>query len=593
MHSALPLPGGTHSSISSDDTPFAFLPTNTQDSTSQYYYLPSTRSAPARGFWSAYNKRTGSTGASHNVSSSSLKSRLLLVVYTLRYNARAQWLLVCSCLVLIIFFQIFAAMAPASSSSASAAAAAAVNMYSRTGSATALLKRPGQALSTEVFHNELSKMGGAIAGEGAAGGGSKNGQSSSRSSNLASQRPGQRGGHVYNNALTLEVLPVPYIYPNIAKIDEYRKTKMIELPDGTTALSKTHAYIYRGGQRRRRFGVFTPIFELFLGKSHRLLHQQQKSSFTKRTPKLQHVLDTQADDFERTHADPPLVLVVGLDADRYPKGYLDKIIRDRLAYAQKHGYGIYIRYLQDFVAPEERDTQDKLSPLEFAKIALMREAMYAFRSSAWLWWLDQDAVIMNHDYDLAADILLNKKTLGALMQRDKPIIPPESIIHTYKRVPARQVRLLMMQNDSGINMASFIVRNDPLYGHLLMDYLADPSQRRYQGFRSAGSGRALNAAMTHLLQWHPALLSRMALVPTTVLGAYPEDSAILKGTSFQPGDFVYLLKSSLIANRGVLDVDFITDEWAVMKSSSVAGLVVPPPLPPGEAERRLMKGGKV
>lgn len=359
-------------------------------------------------------------------------------------------------------------------------------------------------------------------------------------------------GFVYNDALTLTITHSPYIYPDLTKLDEYRKHRYVEAGgDGTKVDSKSHAIIYKPRNGR---------------------------NFKKQVnPKLLHLATTQGDKFEQDHMDPPIVLVVGLDADRYPRKYLELIVQDRLAYAQKHGYGLFIRYLQDFEYDDDADMtsrpreagaqgSSKLSPLEFAKIKLMREAMFSFSSSAWFWWLDQDAIIVNHEYDVGTELVYNKEELSRAMLRDSPIIPPESIIHTYKHISGAQVRLILLQNDWGINMSSFMIRQDPLYGRLLMDYLMDPLHRTYQGFRNVGTGKALNFAMTHLLQWHPLVLSRMALVSSSILGAYPEDNFILKGRMYKKGDFVYLLKSSLINNRGVLDVEFIMDEWLIMKN---------------------------
>lgn len=363
-------------------------------------------------------------------------------------------------------------------------------------------------------------------------------------------------GYVYNNALTLSIIHSPYIYPDISKLEEYRRHRKVELLDGTKVASKTHAIVYKP---KAKNGIF------FKNKNQQI------------RPDLLNMITVQGDTFEQERMDPPIVLVVGLDADRYPRKYLDLVIKDRLAYAKKHGYGIYIRYLQDFQTLNDDEVLDRnginniprnrMASLEFAKISLMREAMFSFSSSAWFWWLDQDAIIMNQDFDIGTGLVFNKKELSRVMFRDKPIVPPESIVHTYKRNSASKVKLIMLQNDLGINMSSFLVRQDQLYGRVLMDYLMDPLHRKYQGFQDAGIGKALDSAMTHLLQWHPLILTRMALVPPAYLGAYPEGNYILKGSKYRNGDLVYLLKSSLIGNRGVLDADFIMDEWLVIKNN--------------------------
>lgn len=477
------------------------------------------------------------------------------ILFLVKYNARIQWLIACLLLVIVLFQQLTAPTSP-------------------------LLGDSGKSISV------VGSDGLTIEGMGSSSGGGGGSSFRNRLMGLGSKGDKNKGavprktrGYVYNDALTLSITTEPYIYPDLTKLEEYRTRRAIQLPDGTKVISKTHATLYKPmSKRRSRFGVLVDgLKTLIVGSGGRQKPFIKSSS--KMNPRIAHLLATQnSDEFERTLTDPPIVMVLGLDADRYPKHYLDLIVKDRLAYARKHGYGLYVRYLQDFVSEDEKDTTDKISPLEFTKVGVMREAMFSFSTSAWFWWLDQDALITNHDWDIGADLVYNKDELSNRMLRDKPIIPPESIIHTYKRIPAEQIKLITMQNDLGVNLASFIVRQDQLYGRVLMDYLKDPLQRKYQGFRDVGSGKALNAAMTHLLQWHPAILSRMALVSPAILGAYPEDNTILKGSQYKPGDFVYLLKSSLVAHRGVLDVDFIMDEWSIMRQSVAGPVVAPAPM---------------
>lgn len=344
-------------------------------------------------------------------------------------------------------------------------------------------------------------------------------------------------GGVYNDAHTVSVMKEPYIFPDIAKLDEYRKSKTVELKDGRKVQSSKHSIIYKPGKSPAHHFSAQALLGKILGRNGAAEELQ--------------------------NANPPLVLVLGLDAQRYSKAYLSGVLADRLAYAKRHGYGLYARYLQDFQPEDEvaGEGEFKLDPLEYAKVHLMREAMFAFTRAAWLWWLEQDAVILNHSFDIGTQAIFDKQALSQKMIRDAPIIPPKSIIHTYKYVPADQIKLVVTQNEQGISMSSFLVRNDELYGRILFDYLRDPLHRTYPGFRSSGSGHALEAAMTHLVQWHPAILSRMALVSPLLLGAFPEDGKVQKDS------FVYLTKASLLGHRGVQDGDFIADEWNVARST--------------------------
>ena len=361
--------------------------------------------------------------------------------------------------------------------------------------------------------------------------------------NALSASPSKKGGAA-TEEFTVSYVSEPYIYPDLSQIDEYRKSRTIKDPkDGRVLDSTRHRIVYKPGKSAAK---------LFNAPKY-----------------LDNILKAGAGELKG--ANPPLVLVLGLDADRYSKDYLANVLADRLAYAKKHNYGLYARYLADFAPDEKNDPEIEieLDPLEWAKVSLMREAMAAFDKAAWMWWLEQDAVIVDSEFDIGADFVFNKAEMAKQIIRDAPIIPPESIIHTYKHVPAEQVKFITSQNSAGISMASYLVRNDAIYGRMLLDYLRDPLHRKYPGFRSAGSGQAIDAAVTHLVQWHPAILSRMALVPAAVLGEHPDESKLLKGTAgYKKGSFVYRLKSSLLDYRGVRDNDYISDEWKSVKASA-------------------------
>lgn len=346
-------------------------------------------------------------------------------------------------------------------------------------------------------------------------------------------------GGVFNDAHAVTIVQQPYIYPDLSKIEEFRKFRTVELKDNKKVASAKNSIIYKPEK--------SAASSLnFFGKS------------------LNAGKNTELDG-----ANPRLVLVLGLDADRYSKDYMANVLADRLAYAKKHGYGLYCRYLQDFIPEEENNPEQehKLDPLEWAKVNLMREAMFAFSQAAWMWWLEQDAVIMNPKFDIGSQLVFDKEILSKNMIRDAPIIPPQSIIHTYKHVPADQIKFITTQNEAGISMNSYLIRNDQLYGRMLFDYLRDPLHRTYPGFRAAGSGRAIEAAVTHLVQWHPAILSRMALVPTALLGAHASEGKLMQNPTFKKGGFVYLTKSSLLSRRGVQDADYIANEWNLAKAS--------------------------
>lgn len=319
-------------------------------------------------------------------------------------------------------------------------------------------------------------------------------------------------GGVRANADTISVSTTPYIYPDLKDLEMYRQGKYIKISNDKTVESSRHGVIYSG-----------------------------------------------------SNAPPKIVMVVGLD-DNFSQDYLENVLQDRLDYAQKNGFGLYARYLRDFETTVVDNDGSKIST-EFAKVLMMREAMYAFEGSKWMWWLDQDAVITNHDYDLVNE-LLTPENLNKKMNRDAPILPPESIIHTYKRVPASHIKLIVSQNDRGISTSSFLLMNDQLYGKVLMGYWSDPLHRSYNGFQGFGGFQGhVEASLTHMVQWHPAILSKMAVVPHKYLGSRPDDGQVLKGQKWNDGDFVYLVRDGNEVDHP--GYDQITNDWKKIKKQSV------------------------
>jgi mannan polymerase II complex MNN11 subunit len=316
-----------------------------------------------------------------------------------------------------------------------------------------------------------------------------------------------QSGSVRSGADTMTIVETPYIYPDLSLLSEYRTSQWLTLVDGTTVLSRKHSYVFRPKSA---------------GQS------------------------------------PSIVLVVGLNSDM-SQSYLEEVLENRLAYAKQHGYGFYARYLKDFT----NEHGDK-SSVQFAKVSLMREAIFAFKECDWLWWLDQDAIIMDSGFDLKTNLLAPDR-LSELMLRDVPITPPDSVIHSYKRIPAEQVRFIASRNDRGISTASFLVSNDVFFGQILLDYWRDPLHRSYHGFRVfKGHNGFVDASLTHMVQWHPAILSRMALVDQSILGGTPDEGLRLQGQKYQDGGFIYLLHSA--NDEHLPDGEEIAKNWATAKS---------------------------
>ncbi len=216
---------------------------------------------------------------------------------------------------------------------------------------------------------------------------------------------------------------------------------------------------------------------------------------------------------------PSIVLVTGLNYDIYEPLHLQQIIQNRVDYARTQGYGVYIKYLQEYL-PNLKDT---IKPIQWSKLLLMRDALTAFPNAKYFWYLDENSVIMRTDIDLY-DYLLSSTSLNSLMLKDIPIIPPNGAIKTYKNSIVDELKFLITQDLNGLDTSSFIIINSP-YSKALLEIWVDPLYRKFSKFSEAEG-----SALEHLLQWHPVLLSKTALIPPrTIASRRPKNIDKLKG----------------------------------------------------------------
>ncbi|KAF3915013.1 hypothetical protein AA313_de0209193 [Arthrobotrys entomopaga] len=276
---------------------------------------------------------------------------------------------------------------------------------------------------------------------------------------------------------------------------------------------------------------------------------------------------------------PAVVLVLALDKSTMSAGYSRKILENRKRYAAKWGYEVFAGDLGDYEAGNEYNFKDGAGKTRhylksFNKLPLMRHAMATYPYTKTFWFLSSDSLIINMDLSVDAHIL-SKPRLNSLMLRDHPVIPPESIIKTFKRTDADDIQLIITQDGKSVKSDSFFVRRKKeefgweegkgksikkggtVYGYYLLDTWFDPLYRFYH----FGDGET--SALEHMIQWHPTILARLAIIPQRVMLSYPvaaggnspankkkegkdgkdkaaEDDVRDKftGAGYEPGDFV-------------------------------------------------------
>lgn len=175
---------------------------------------------------------------------------------------------------------------------------------------------------------------------------------------------------------------------------------------------------------------------------------------------------------QRSSAGAPVVLV--LAANTKTRGnnraatYLQKVIDNRTEYAKKHGYHFVVKDLQSYSS--QKNTKDISDG--WRRLFALREVLEEYPDSEWLWYLDQDAIIMDTHLCLT-DHILNPERLDHLMLKDEPIVPPDSVIRTLKTATADSIQFILSQDHSGLNTKSFLLKNGD-FAKYLLDTWAEP-----------------------------------------------------------------------------------------------------------------------
>ncbi|KAK3899480.1 sphingosine-1-phosphate lyase protein [Staphylotrichum tortipilum] len=230
---------------------------------------------------------------------------------------------------------------------------------------------------------------------------------------------------------------------------------------------------------------------------------------------------------------PPVVLVTVLDASRYGPGYLETVKRNRVEYAEMHGYGTLLAKVGDY------DLHG--APFSWTTVVAMRDALTKFPDCRYVWFLDASGFIMNPKLKVE-DYIMAPARLDELMKKDYPVVPPDSIIKTFSHLKGRDVDMVLTQDKDGLSSGSYIVRNGE-WARFFLETWYDPLYRSYN-FQKAETH-----ALEHIVQWHPTILSRMAIVDQQLLNSYSKGS---RGEEYKDGDLVVRFPDCATAGENAL-----------------------------------------
>lgn len=212
--------------------------------------------------------------------------------------------------------------------------------------------------------------------------------------------------------------------------------------------------------------------------------------------------------FKKEIESPEIVIVTLIDFEVSEKETLQKIIQNRVDYAQKHNYGIYVRWIQEFIPMLQ--TQSLQGSYEAVKPLVMRAAMHAFPYAKQIFFLDHESLIMNLDLPLQQH-LLEPKILELALLKNAPVTTGSNI-KTYTHFKVENAKIIIPQSPNGyLDMSSFVVSTD-IYGKAFLEFLMDPLFRKYEW-------ESFSKAVAHILQWHPQMLGKTALVHQKLIAA--------------------------------------------------------------------------
>ncbi|KAJ9608134.1 putative alpha-1,6-mannosyltransferase mnn11 [Cladophialophora chaetospira] len=239
-----------------------------------------------------------------------------------------------------------------------------------------------------------------------------------------------------------------------------------------------------------------------------------------------------------------VVIVTVFDNATMSEDYVRMIRANRDDYAARHGYKNFYTNTSAYFNLVDP------SPSSWSLVPALRQALTDLGSSTFFWSLSADAFITNPSLSLETHIL---EPLESLMLKDIPVVPPDSVIHTFSHLTPCRTHLILSQDMDNLAHSSFILRNTPFtsktpdnWAHFFLDAWFDPLYRAY-AFQ-----KAENHALEHLVQWHPTILAKLVLIDQRKMNSYnyatpPQKDPVTGNTRthdsmWQGGDLVVNLK---------------------------------------------------
>jgi mannan polymerase II complex MNN11 subunit len=124
------------------------------------------------------------------------------------------------------------------------------------------------------------------------------------------------------------------------------------------------------------------------------------------------------------------------------------------------------------------------SPSSWTLIPALRHALTKYPDSGHIFSLSPHALIMSPSICLQ-DHILAPARLEALMRKDVPVVPPDSVIHTFSHLKGDKVDLVLTQDGENLGHGSFILKRGE-WAKFFLDTWFNPLYRSYNFQKAEG-----------------------------------------------------------------------------------------------------------
>lgn len=115
--------------------------------------------------------------------------------------------------------------------------------------------------------------------------------------------------------------------------------------------------------------------------------------------------------------------------------------------------------------------------MSWTKVVAMRHALTKFPDATYLWYIDLDTFIMNPHLAIEQNIMTPAKLEEKIIV-DHPVVPPDSIIHTFSHLHGQDIDFVITQDKEGLVPSSFVIRNSE-WSRFFLETWYDPIYRSY------------------------------------------------------------------------------------------------------------------